>query len=167
MAARAKDPVRGNSTTRPSPLLRLSITIRNAGDGVENTPGFLEGDAFAHCGPTLEGEFCWTVNLTCMRTGWVTTNSTRNNAHLDVFAAVQDASTRPRSGSAGPTARTGVPEVYQGSWYTSWPDIFIQPQATRTVRPRAHLRANRNVALAGCSASRLPRRPRRWRLRSS
>ena len=33
--ARAKDPLRGISTTKPSPLLRSSITIRKAGDEVE------------------------------------------------------------------------------------------------------------------------------------
>ena len=41
--ARAKDPLRGISTTKPSPLLRSSITIRKAGDEVEDTPGFFEG----------------------------------------------------------------------------------------------------------------------------
>lgn len=87
--ARAKDPLRGISTTRPSPLLRSSITVRKAGDEVEDDPGFFEGDTVAHCGPTLRGEFCRTVNLTDMRTGWVATRSVRNNAHLNVLAALQ------------------------------------------------------------------------------
>lgn len=89
--ARAKDPLRGISTTRPSPLLRSSITVRKAGDEVEDTPGFFEGDTVAHCGPSLRGEFCRTVNLTDMRTGWVATRSVRNNAHLNVLAALQHA----------------------------------------------------------------------------
>ncbi len=89
--ARAKDPLRGISTTKPSPLLRSSITIRKAGDEVAATPGSFEGDAVAHCGPTMKGEFCRTVDLTCMRTGWVTTRSTRNNAPLNVLAALQHA----------------------------------------------------------------------------
>lgn len=89
--ARAKDPLRGLSTTKPSPLLRSSITVRKAGDEVENTPGFFEGDTVAHCGPTMRGEFCRTVNLTDMHTGWVSTRSTRNNAHLNVLAALQHA----------------------------------------------------------------------------
>lgn len=62
--ARAKDPLRGISTTKPSPLLRSSITIRKAGDEVEAEPGFFEVDTVAHCGPTLKGEFTRTVNLT-------------------------------------------------------------------------------------------------------
>lgn len=42
--ARAKDALRGIAATKPSPLLRSSITIRKAGDEVENDPGFFEGD---------------------------------------------------------------------------------------------------------------------------
>src|SRR5690625_3821517 len=79
--ARAKDPIRGISTTKPSPLLRTSIKIRKAGDEVEAEPGFFEVDTVAHCGPTGKGEFARTVNLTCVHTGWVHTSSVRNNAH--------------------------------------------------------------------------------------
>ena len=86
--ARERDPLRGKSTTKPSPLLRSSISIRRAGDEVEDAPGFFEGDTVAHCGPTLKGEFARTLNLTCMRTGWVFTHSMRNNANVHVLAAL-------------------------------------------------------------------------------
>lgn len=89
--ARAKDPLHGLTGTKPSPLLRSSITVRKAGDEVEEAPGFFECDTVAHCGPTLKGEFCRTVNLTDMRTGWVATCSVRNNAHVNVLAALQHA----------------------------------------------------------------------------
>lgn len=72
-------------------MLRSSITVRKAGDEVENTPGFFEGDTVAHCGPTLKGEFARTLNLTDMRTGWVFTRSIRNNAHIHVLAALNTA----------------------------------------------------------------------------
>ncbi len=87
--AKATDQIRGVSTTKPSPLLRSSITIRKAGDEVEAEPGFFEGDTVAHCGPTLKGEFARTLNLTCVHTGWVFTRSTRNNAHAHILAALQ------------------------------------------------------------------------------
>ena len=58
--AKAIDQIRGVTTTKPSPLLRSSITIRKAGDEVEAEPGFFEGDTVAHCGPTLKGEFART-----------------------------------------------------------------------------------------------------------
>jgi hypothetical protein len=87
--AKATDQVRGVATTKPSPLLRSSITIRKAGDEVEAEPGFFEGDTVAHCGPTLKGEFARTVNLTDVRIGWVFTLSVRNNAEVHVLSALK------------------------------------------------------------------------------
>jgi len=86
--ARAKDAIGGISTTKTSPLLRSSITVRKAGDEVEAEPGFFEGDTVAHCGPTLKGEFARTLNLTCVHTGWVFTRSIRNNANVHVLKAL-------------------------------------------------------------------------------
>lgn len=90
-SAKEKDPLRGISTTKPSPLLRSTITIRKAGEEVAAEPGFFEADTVAHCGPTLKGEFARTVNLTCFHTGWVFTRSIRNNAHVHVLGALQAA----------------------------------------------------------------------------
>lgn len=89
--AKAKDAIGGVSTTKPSPLLRSSITVRKAGDEVEAEPGFFEGDTVAHCGPTLKGEFARTVNLTDMRTGWVFTRSIRNNANTHILSTLKAA----------------------------------------------------------------------------
>lgn len=100
--AKAKDQLRGASTTKPSPLLRTSIKIRKAGDEVEAEPGFFEGDTVAHCGPTLRGEFARTVNLTDVHTGWVFTRTVRNNAHVHVLAALKAAT------EAIPFAVTGL-----------------------------------------------------------
>lgn len=85
--ARAKDPLRGASTTRAGTLLRNSISVRKAGDEVEAEPGFFEVDTVAHCGPTLKGEFARTVNFTDMVTGWVFTTGIRNNAGVHILAA--------------------------------------------------------------------------------
>lgn len=86
--ARAKDPLRGITTTTPGPLLRNSITIRKAGDEIEAVPGFFEGDTVAHCGPVLKGEFARTLDMTDMHTGWTYTRSIRNNAHLHIRDAL-------------------------------------------------------------------------------
>ncbi|MCA9834196.1 MAG: transposase family protein [Thermomicrobiales bacterium] len=83
--------LRGRAMTKPSPLLRSSITIRRAGDEVDAEPGFFEGDTVAHCGPTLKGEFARTLNLTCMFTGWTFTRSIRNNAHVHILSALDAA----------------------------------------------------------------------------
>lgn len=89
--AKARDHLRGISTTKAGPLLRTSIQIRKAGDEVEAEPGFFEVDTVAHCGPVLKGEFARTVNLTCVHTGWTFTRSIRNNAHKHILAALDEA----------------------------------------------------------------------------
>ncbi len=75
--AKAADPIRGTTTTKPGSMLRNSISIRRAGDEVEAEPGFFEVDTVAHCGPTLKGEFVRTVNFTDVHTGWVFTTAIR------------------------------------------------------------------------------------------
>lgn len=87
--AKAKDQVKGKTTTTPSPMLRSSIKIRKATDEVEESPGFFEGDTVAHCGPTLKGEFARTLNLTDMHIGWVFTRTVRNNAHAHILGALK------------------------------------------------------------------------------
>ena len=81
--------LKGKATTRPSPLLRNSITVRKAGDEVEDEPGFFEGDTVAHCGPSLRGEFARTLNLTDVKTGWVFTHTMRNNARKHVLEGLR------------------------------------------------------------------------------
>lgn len=88
-ASKARDAIGGYSTTKTSPLLRTSITIRQAGDEVEDVPGFFEVDTVAHCGPTLKGEFARTLNLTCVNTGWTWTKTVRNNAHANILAGLR------------------------------------------------------------------------------
>ncbi|QTE24785.1 transposase family protein [Propioniciclava sp. MC1595] len=85
--AKARDPIRGKTSTKPGHLLRQSIQVRKAGDEVEGEPGFFEVDTVAHCGPTLKGEFARSVNFTCVHTGWVYTHPIRNNARVHVLAA--------------------------------------------------------------------------------
>jgi transposase InsO family protein len=88
---KARDPLRGKSTTRPGTMLRNSITIRKACDEAETEPGFFEVDTVAHCGPTLKGEFARSVNLTDVHTGWVFTIAIRNNARVHMLAALDAA----------------------------------------------------------------------------
>jgi transposase InsO family protein len=88
---KATDAIGGVSTTKPSLLLRNSITIRKATDEAEAEPGFFEGDTVAHCGPTLKGEFARTLNLTDVYTGWVFTRTVRNNAHTHILTGLRAA----------------------------------------------------------------------------
>lgn len=65
-----------------------SITIRTAADERDDTPGAVEADTVAHCGPSLAGEFARTVTMTDMPTGWTENYSIRNNAAKWILEAV-------------------------------------------------------------------------------
>lgn len=80
--------LKGISATRAGAMLRQSITVRKAGDEVEQEPGFMECDTVAHCGPTLKGEFARTLTATCVQTGWTHLGVLRNNARAHVVAAL-------------------------------------------------------------------------------
>lgn len=88
--ARRSMQLRGISTTKPSPLLRNSIGLSKAGDERPATPGVIEADTVAHCGPTLVGEFARTLTMTDLVTGWTENASIRNNASKWIVQAVGD-----------------------------------------------------------------------------
>jgi hypothetical protein len=87
--AKASGMLKGKSTTKAGSMLRNSITIRKAGDEVDQEPGFFEVDTVAHCGPTLKGEFARTLNMTDVHTGWTFTWAIRNNARVHMIAALE------------------------------------------------------------------------------
>jgi hypothetical protein len=87
---RAAMELKGISTTKPSPLLRNSIKVRKAGDEHDGTPGLIEADTVAHCGPALVGEFARTLTMTDVATGWTECASTRNNAAKWILEAVAE-----------------------------------------------------------------------------
>lgn len=78
----------GISGTRPGPLLRNSIQVRKAGDEHEKQPGFCELDLVLHCGPTLKGEFCRSLTVTDVHTGWTENRALRNGAHRWVLESM-------------------------------------------------------------------------------
>ena len=78
--ARDRMRIKGISTTKPSPLLRDSISIRTYADEAPDKPGVIEADTVAHCGPTLIGEFVRTLTMTDVVIGWTENHSIRNNA---------------------------------------------------------------------------------------
>jgi hypothetical protein len=87
--ARERMRIKGISTTKPSPLLRNSITIRTCTDEAPELPGVVEADTVAHCGPTLIGEFARTLTMTDLVTGWTENCSTRNNASKNILGGIE------------------------------------------------------------------------------
>jgi hypothetical protein len=82
--------IKGISTTKPSALLRNSISIRTCADEAPTTPGVIEADTVAHCGPSLIGEFARTLTMTDLVTGWTENHSIRNNASTWITAGIEE-----------------------------------------------------------------------------
>lgn len=82
--------IKGISTTKTSPLLRNSITIRTCAEEAPEGPGVIEADTVAHCGPTLIGEFARTLTMTDLVTGWTENHSIRNNASTWIVAGIEE-----------------------------------------------------------------------------
>ena len=92
--ARDRMRIKGISTTKPSPLLRNSITIRTCADEAPKTPGVIEADTVAHCGPTLIGEFARTLTMTDVVIGWTENSSIRNNASKWITEGIEELQAR-------------------------------------------------------------------------
>lgn len=86
---RAKMLPRGRSHTKPGSLLKSQITIRTWADWDDASPGFVEIDLVGHEGGTASGEFCFTLTVTDIATGWTVNRSVRNKAQKWVFEALQ------------------------------------------------------------------------------
>ena len=88
-AARSKLILKGRSHTKPGSLLKSRIPMRTWADHDENTPGFVEIDLVGHEGGNPRGEFCFTLTVTDIATGWTENQSVRNKAQVHVFAAIR------------------------------------------------------------------------------
>lgn len=86
--------IRGRSGTKPGTLLKSQIPIRTWADWNEAEPGFVEIDCVGHEGGDPSGDFCQTLTVTDIHTGWTETAAVRNKAQKWVFAALVDLSAR-------------------------------------------------------------------------
>ena len=89
-ADRAKLIVRGRSHTKPGTLLKDSIPMRTWADWNDALLGFVEIDLVGHEGGNSSGEFCFTLDITDIATGWTETRSVKNKAQKWVFQAIKD-----------------------------------------------------------------------------
>ena len=86
---RAKMMPRGRSHTKPGSLLKSQIPVRTWADWDDAVPGFVEIDLVGHEGGNASGEFCFTLTVTDIATGWTVNRSVRNKAQRWVFEALQ------------------------------------------------------------------------------
>jgi hypothetical protein len=73
-------------------LLKSQIPIRTWSEWDEGTPGFVEIDLVGHEGGNSFGEFCFTLTMTDVATGWTVNRTVPNKAALHVVAAIEHAS---------------------------------------------------------------------------
>jgi hypothetical protein len=86
---RRKQQLRRRSHTKPGTLLKHQIPIRTFAEWNEQQPGFAEIDLVAHDGGLALGDFCQTLDLTDIFTGWTETEAVPNKAQVWVFEAIQ------------------------------------------------------------------------------
>ncbi len=85
---RARLRVKGRQGTKPGSLLRRQIPIRTFAEWDDARPGFCEVDLVAHDGGSPYGEFCQTLDLTCVATGWTEPRALPNKAQRWVHEAI-------------------------------------------------------------------------------
>jgi len=81
--------LRQRSHTKPGTLLKHQIPIRTFAEWDEAQPGFAEIDLVAHDGGLALGDYCQTLDLTDICTGWTETEAVPNKAQVWVFEAIQ------------------------------------------------------------------------------
>ena len=87
--ARAGFGNRGRSHTKPGTLLKSQIPVRTWAQWDDDRPGFVEIDLVGHEGGNSTGEFCFTLTVTDIATGWTVNRSVKNKAAIWVFEALR------------------------------------------------------------------------------
>jgi hypothetical protein len=82
--------IKGRSGTKPGSILKRQIPIRTFAEWNDARPGFCEVDLVAHDGGSGDGEYCQTLNLTCVATGWTEPRALRNRAQRWVYEAIEE-----------------------------------------------------------------------------
>lgn len=80
---------RGRSHTKPGSLLKSQIPIRTWAEWDDAVPGFVEIDLVGHEGGNAAGEYCFTLTVTDVSTGWTVNRSVKNKAAKWVFEALE------------------------------------------------------------------------------
>ena len=81
--------VRGRSGTKPGTLLKHQIPVRTFAEWDQAQPGFVEIDLVAHDGGFAQGDYCQTLDVTDVASGWTETHAVINKAQVWVFEALQ------------------------------------------------------------------------------
>ncbi len=86
---RRKFALRGRCGTKPGTLLKHQIPIRTFAEWNEAQPGFVEIDLVGHDGGDACGDFCQTLDVTDVASGWTESQAVINKAQVWVFEALK------------------------------------------------------------------------------
>ena len=81
---------KGRSPTEPGTLFKHQIPIGTWSEWDDATPGFDEIDRVGHEGGNSTGEFCFTLTMTDIATGWTVNHSVKIKAASWVVAAIEE-----------------------------------------------------------------------------
>jgi len=84
---RAKHQLKGRGHTKPGTLLKHQIPIRTFAEWDQAQPGFFEMDLVGHDGGSTAGDYCFTLDVTDVASGWTEQMATLNKAQIHVFEA--------------------------------------------------------------------------------
>ena len=91
---RQKHTLKGRSHTKPGTLLKHQVPIRTFADWDEARPGFLEIDLVGHDGGKAQGDYCFTLDITDVASGWTEQIAVPNKAQIWVFNALKEVRAR-------------------------------------------------------------------------
>lgn len=81
--------IKGIPHTKPGSLQKTQIPIRTYAMWNPRRPGFTEIDLVGHEGGDNRGEFCFSLDVVDVCSGWTETRAIRNKAQVHVFSAMQ------------------------------------------------------------------------------
>ncbi|MCT1460113.1 transposase family protein [Aestuariimicrobium sp. p3-SID1156] len=79
----------GMSHTRPGSLLKVSILMKTWAEWDNTEPGFVQIDLVGHEGGDNNGEFCWSLDMTDIATGWTEAISVPSKGERIVRAGLE------------------------------------------------------------------------------
>lgn len=80
---------RRRSGTKPGSLLKQHIAIRTSNADIQ-CAGFIEADTVAHCGPSMAGEFIWTLTFTDVASGYTLCRAVWNKGHTAIHQHLKE-----------------------------------------------------------------------------
>jgi hypothetical protein len=82
--------LKSRSGTKPGTLLKHQVEIRTFAEWDESKPGFVEVDLVSHGGGDERGDFCQTLCVTDVSSGWTEAQAVKNKAQVWVFEALRE-----------------------------------------------------------------------------